>query len=429
VNNNWLDIDVLEDYLDGKLDAKAMHFVERQALEDPFVADALEGLRQSPKRKQTLSLLQKQLQDRITNKPVKRKMWSLTTHRLSIAATAAVVFVAVSILFYLRETNRRNEIAKHKTEGVIVNLDTNTTVAVAKPKPESISTKTEDMAKLDLIDEAIKEAKKGDLAKNNKAVPVVENVGRERVAAVERSLAKSEEKEELVSKEKKENYAARKMQNADVGIATVPAPNAISIINGKVISERDGLPILGAVVKIAGTNTVATTDKDGNFRLPVDTTKAKNLTVDYLGYQNVIAAIDDKKDLRIALKEEASALNEVVVTGYGTQQKKSVTGSVATVPGSLQGKVAGVSIATSPVPSSDYEKYLRDNNRLIKIKTLGQEVKLGFRVRKNGRPDNIKVISGITEAENEEAIRLINEGPAWVLPKKGTDQVELSIKF
>ncbi len=44
MNNNWLDIDVLEDYLDGKLDAKAMHFVERQALDDPFVAEALEGL-------------------------------------------------------------------------------------------------------------------------------------------------------------------------------------------------------------------------------------------------------------------------------------------------------------------------------------------------------------------------------------------------
>ena len=48
--NEWLDIDVLEDYLDGKLDAKAMHQVEKLSLEDPFVAEALAGLSQSPKR-------------------------------------------------------------------------------------------------------------------------------------------------------------------------------------------------------------------------------------------------------------------------------------------------------------------------------------------------------------------------------------------
>ena len=56
--NEWLDIDVLEDYLDGKLDAKTMHKVERLSLEDPFVAEALAGLSQSPKRTQSLSLLQ-----------------------------------------------------------------------------------------------------------------------------------------------------------------------------------------------------------------------------------------------------------------------------------------------------------------------------------------------------------------------------------
>lgn len=102
MNNDWLDIDVLEDYLDGKLDAKAMHFVERQALEDPFVAEALEGLKQSPKRKQTLSILQKQLYDRVAEKPIKRKLWGITTQRLSIAATATVAFIAVSILFFMQ---------------------------------------------------------------------------------------------------------------------------------------------------------------------------------------------------------------------------------------------------------------------------------------------------------------------------------------
>ena len=57
-NNEWLAIDVLEDYLDGKLDAKTMHQIEKISLEDVFVAEALAGLSQSPKRNYSLSLLQ-----------------------------------------------------------------------------------------------------------------------------------------------------------------------------------------------------------------------------------------------------------------------------------------------------------------------------------------------------------------------------------
>ncbi|WP_431293252.1 hypothetical protein [Pedobacter sp. P26] len=170
MNNDWLDIDVLEDYLDGKLDAKAMHFVERQALEDPFVAEALEGLKQSPKRKQTLSILQKQLYDRVSEKPIKRKLWGITTQRLSIAATATVAFIAVSILFFMRETNRRNaELTAHKKEGVLVQLDSTATVASIQPEVKE-ETVTQHHTKATLLDKAITAAKTGDLAKNTKKI-------------------------------------------------------------------------------------------------------------------------------------------------------------------------------------------------------------------------------------------------------------------
>lgn len=109
MSNNWLETDMLEDYLDGKLDAKAMHFIERMALEDPFVSDALEGLRQSPRRKQSISILQRQLKQRLELQPEKRKVWRLTTHRLSIGATAAVLFIAASIIFWMQETNNREK--------------------------------------------------------------------------------------------------------------------------------------------------------------------------------------------------------------------------------------------------------------------------------------------------------------------------------
>jgi hypothetical protein len=123
LNNDWLDINVLEDYLDGKLDAKAMNKVEREALEDPFVAEALAGLSKSPKRSlQSLSMLQKQLHDRIAVQQQSKKVSLVTWQRLSIAATAAVLFVSVSTIFWMRENNIRQLNAKNTVKNVEVTI-------------------------------------------------------------------------------------------------------------------------------------------------------------------------------------------------------------------------------------------------------------------------------------------------------------------
>lgn len=106
-NNGLIDINILEDYLDGKLDGKMMHQVEKLSLEDPFVADALAGLSQSIERKQSLSLLQKRLYERVAEKPITDKRWKITSQRLSIASAAAVLFIVVSVLFWMKENSRR----------------------------------------------------------------------------------------------------------------------------------------------------------------------------------------------------------------------------------------------------------------------------------------------------------------------------------
>lgn len=120
-NNECIAIDVLEDYLDGKLDAKTMHQIEKISLEDIFVAEALAGLSQSPKRNYSLSLLQKQLQQRVAEKPENNKRWRITSQRLSIASAAAVLFVIVSVLFWMKENNRQKQLAK-QAKKVEVNL-------------------------------------------------------------------------------------------------------------------------------------------------------------------------------------------------------------------------------------------------------------------------------------------------------------------
>ena len=123
MNNDWLDIELLEDYLDGKLDSKAMHKLEKQALEDPFVAQALAGLSESRGRAvQSVSLLQKQLYERIAQQQVTKKETVFTWQRLSVASAAAVMFIAVSIFFFMREREKRDTLSKNKPHSIEVNM-------------------------------------------------------------------------------------------------------------------------------------------------------------------------------------------------------------------------------------------------------------------------------------------------------------------
>ena len=135
---------MLEDYLDGKLDADAMHFVERISLEDPFVFDALEGLRQAPRRKHSLSILQKQLKERLESQPEKRRVWQITTHRLSLAATAAILFIAASVIFWMQESNNRIKRKQNKQVEVrLTDLSANGAGAMGMTTyPEFISAKS-----------------------------------------------------------------------------------------------------------------------------------------------------------------------------------------------------------------------------------------------------------------------------------------------
>lgn len=119
LNNDVLDIDLLTDYLDGKLDAKTMNRIEREALDDPFVAEALAGLSNSNRSVQSLSMLQKQLAERIGNQQQHKKAAVITWQRLSIGATAAVLFVTASIVFWMREENRRKQAVHAPVEVVL----------------------------------------------------------------------------------------------------------------------------------------------------------------------------------------------------------------------------------------------------------------------------------------------------------------------
>jgi len=137
---------------------------------------------------------------------------------------------------------------------------------------------------------------------------------------------------------------------------TKPGININSVVSGKI---TDGsAPLEGSTVQIKGTTNTATTDFEGNFTLRTGQRLPFTLIVTYVGYkkEEVLATASH---VDIVLQPVKGKLEEVVVVGYGTQRKKDVTGSVATVskenlnrPSSsfdnlLQGAVAGVTVSQS----------------------------------------------------------------------------------
>ena len=99
-------------------------------------------------------------------------------------------------------------------------------------------------------------------------------------------------------------------------------------ISGTVI-DGTGEPIIGANVLEVGTTNGVITDIDGNFKLSVQP-NAK-IQVSFIGYITQTVTVGSQKNIKVTLKEDAQALDEVVVVGYGVQKKSDVTGSVGSV--------------------------------------------------------------------------------------------------
>ena len=100
-------------------------------------------------------------------------------------------------------------------------------------------------------------------------------------------------------------------------------------VSGVVISEEDGLPIVGATILVEGTTLGTITSIDGDFVLPKVPQSAKNIKVSYIGMQSQVVRI--RPNLKIVLKSDTELLDEVMVVAYGTAKKESFTGSAAVI--------------------------------------------------------------------------------------------------
>jgi TonB-dependent SusC/RagA subfamily outer membrane receptor len=134
--------------------------------------------------------------------------------------------------------------------------------------------------------------------------------------------------------------------------------NAITI-NGTVRDGSTGKPLEGATIAVKGGSESTVSNAQGNFTISVPGNNSV-LTVSYVGYVNQEIAVGNRTNIDIELQPTSATLNQVVVVGYGTQNKKDITGAVKSLKSEsfnkgiinspqqlLQGKVSGVNVTSA----------------------------------------------------------------------------------
>ncbi len=171
---------------------------------------------------------------------------------------------------------------------------------------------------------------------------------------------------------------------------------AQSVFTGKV-TDQNGEPIIGASIKVKGTNSGTITDISGSFRLNMS--GKGTIVISYIGYETQEVSLGGKSNISVRLKEDQKALDEVVIVGYGTQKKASLTGAISQIKGeeafkdrglsniavSLQGEVPGLVVTrTSTRPGSE-----------------GAAMKIRGDISINGTSSPLVIIDGITGSLDE----------------------------
>ena len=417
----------LLDYIRGLRKGKEAHRLEKESMQDPFLADAMDGYNQvEGNHEQRIEKLRMQVS---AHSAKKKNTYAITW---SIAACLIIGFGISSYFLFLKKSMTDEVfIAEESVSTKLAEpaapptpaIPTTPTVPATPQKEIALATTKVKTDSTPISEITARQADKKDMIAKIQAtsqpqqgvpvatVPVMEEVSEETAAL----------QEVVATMDTFESESDKKMKLAKV--ATILPQN--NMIKGRVTDEK-GEPLIGASVTYKGTNIGTITNMNGEFSL-VKKDDKKRLTAQFIGYDPVEIRVDTSRTMLIAMNENKQALNEVVVVGYGAKKnKKSVTAGTV-VKGNEQ---ANKDITPQPVIGKrKFQKYLKEN--LVrptdeKCAQVKGKVVLTFLVNKEGRPFSIKVKESLCESSDKEAIRLIQEGPDWIY---GTKLAEVTVHF
>jgi hypothetical protein len=447
VNKIDTDISMIRKYLNGELDGPAMHQLEKRALDDPFLMDAIEGYEKAAGNQQNqLNELAARINQRV--EPKKAKI--IPFRIISIAASVLVVLsIGGWLLYNYNQHNDKPALAATVAPSVAKTTTDSVHTAIIKQTPlASLNTsRPKAIVHYKRLKAVVSADAASVLADNNivtkKDSVTTDSTPLNEMVVMQYTAAPKQENKEIAAAKivtdtatalgiKKQHTPIDKLllSGKVAGVNTEPAPgysahtgndlydsNYLSkaYIRGQVIAKNDGAPLPGATVRIAGTNKTAQTDVNGRFNIAVDSTKTNQLVIGYVGYQSKRINANNSDSLKaIALQPNNNSLSEVVVTGYGTQRKTTDN---------------DVFVAARPLNGwSGFKKYLKES--AVSPDSTTGTVKLAVTINGNGVITNVKVVKGLSTLTDQKAVDLINNGPRWSGGSDGKPEtVTVNVKF
>ncbi|MDO5665358.1 MAG: carboxypeptidase-like regulatory domain-containing protein [Bacteroidia bacterium] len=389
-----------KDYIRGKRHGKEANQLERKAMNDPFLQDAIDGYDSVGSNSMpVIEKLEKQLNS--PTKHVDKRAW--------IWAAAAVLVLLIGIPIFLYQPKIKDvQIASSentKQEEIAILLPENDSVLVAK----NIEPKVTQESKTIPVPAEVQDQKL-----ESQDIFVVQDT--DDMLASEEITAKKVEK--VVSAVESKQIPAPKTHQREqeaVQGRIVGATVALNtkLISGKIIDEL-GEPIIGANVMLKNSDVSTITDIDGRFKLTVPKDENRLLTTNFIGMKSVELPLKENMG-DITLKADDMALNEVVVVGYGTQRKSSYAGSVS--------KAKEITLTFG---ETEFVSYFKKNYN----KNICEGQKIAFiitcYISAEGRPGAISIKENSCPDLEVEIKRLLLGSPQWTQTnRKVTMNIEI----
>ena len=445
--------EMMKRYKQGELTPMEQHAVEKHLLDNPFEAEAMEGV-MGNEFMNDVNALQTKIADRTSKEET--KVIPIWRRYYGIAAAITIIAVSLFLIFNLFKPEKASDqLAMEEKLEETTPLIIEDTLEITEPEI-SLADETENFEKdkspvetsnrtkstpeePEFIDKKptvketdVEETGAEDLQIDfDETIAIIEiadeestEIAEEETLTVVQDDAKieslalfSEEKEALprmvenakTSKKSKFSRAAAQQE------ITLSANERI--VRGQITSIEDGMPIPGVNVVIKGTTTGTITDIDGFYEIAMSEDEV--LVYSFIGYTSEEIESGDKTEIDISMYADVAQLSEVVVTGYGSERPTPPPKS-----------------ARPSIGYYTYRKYLKDNliyPQQALDSAIEGKVVIEFDVVASGALQNFDIRKSLGFGCDEEAIRLIKEGATWTPGEENgspiTKTVRIKVKF
>jgi len=442
--------DDINKYLSGQLTPAEMNALEKKALNDPFLADALEGMGEilPDSLESDLAVLRASLHSRVHRNVPKILPFWVWPARIA----AGLALVALSTFGILRFTGNQPSDDLAIKEEAAPSPQISEDKKVASDSVEEGRQFLSEAAPEEKVEKEPEGKPKAKALKPDPALTTEQPKATDQIASQADASAGELAKEETATREETKDEADKEViaENKVADIAATQAetegpqkksdarriaaddserkdalaPSAArakgfansKVIRGRVVSD-DGAGLPGVNVMIKGTNIGTVTDISGNYQISV-AQQAPLLVYSFIGFTSTEVAAGDKTELDVALTQDVSQLSEVVVVGY------AISSGTSDIP-------EPVELANPAGGRKAYKQYLEKSMQYPEqalANNIEGKVTIQFTVESTGQLSEFRVIKGIGHGCDEEVIRLVKQGPKWVPTRRNNDSLRDKVK-